>query len=170
MYRVTLTDEQRLELNRRAHQTGISPSTRDRLEMIRLADAGWSIPRIAGHLHQHEQTVRYWVKAFLANGFDALTNQPRGGSVSKLTPALLEAVGQELDKAERTWNAQQLADWIAERFGVRVQAGQVRRKLGRAHLSYKRTSRSLRHKQNPSEVADKQEALATLEKKGTPAR
>jgi transposase len=138
--------------------------------MVRLADAGWSIPRIALHLHQHEQTVRSWVKAFLTAGFDALTNQPRGGSVSKLTPAILEAVRRELDKAERTWNAQQLADWIADQFGVRVQAGQVRRKLGRAHLSYKRTSRSLRHKQKPDEVAEKTEALALLEKRGTPAR
>ncbi len=170
MYRVTLTEEQRLELNRRAHQPGVAPSTRDRLEMVRLSDAGWSIPRIARHLHQHEQTVRAWVKAFLTGNFDALTNQPRGGSVSKLTPSILEAVGQELDKAERTWNAQQLADWIAERFGVRVQPGQVRRKLGRAHLSYKRTSRSLRHKQSAPDVAVKAEALALLEKRGTPAR
>ncbi len=168
MYRVTLTDELRTELNQRAHQTGIAPSTRDRLEMVRLSDAGWSIPRIALHLHQHEQTVRYWIKAFLTKGFDALTNQPRGGSLSQLTLAILEAVGQELDKAERTWNAQQLADWIAQTCGVRVQAGQVRRKLRRAGLSYKRTSRSLRHKQNPTEVAAKKEALDTLEKGAMP--
>ena len=120
------------------------------------------------HLHQHEQTVRAWIKAFLSAGLDALRNQPRGGSVSKLTPAILEAVGQELAKAERTWNAHQLADWIAQTFGVRVQAGQVRRKLGRAHLSYKRTSRSLRHKQKPAEVAAKKEALAALEKGAMP--
>ncbi len=33
--------------------------------MVRLSDAGWRIPRIAIHLNQHEQTVRYWIKAFL---------------------------------------------------------------------------------------------------------
>jgi len=170
MYRVTLTDQQRTQLNRRAHQAGIAPSTRDRLEMVRLSDAGWRIPQIAKHLGHHEQTVRAWIKAFLTAGFDALTNQPRGGSVSKLTPAILEAVGLELDKAERTWNAQQAADFIAERFGVRVQAGQVRRKLRQANLSYKRTSRSLRHKQNPTEVAAKKEAIDALKKGGMPAR
>lgn len=58
MYRVSLTDEERQELKRRAHQAGIAPSTRDRLEMVRLASAGWSIPQIAGHMEQHEQTVR----------------------------------------------------------------------------------------------------------------
>jgi len=168
MYRVTLTDELRTELNRRAHQAGVAPSTRDRLEMVRLSDAGWSIPQIAGHLGQHEQTVRAWIKAFLTGGFDALTNQPRGGSVSQLTPSLLEALRLELDQAERTWNAQQLADWIAQTFGVRVQAGQVRRKLRQANLSYQRTSRSLRHKQDPAEVASKKEALDTLEKGAMP--
>lgn len=168
MYRVTLTDALRTELHRRAHQVGIAPSTRDRLEMVRLSDAGWSIPRIAVHLQQHEQTVRYWIKAFLQQGFDALPNQPRGGSVSMLTPALLEAVRQELEKAERTWDAKQIADWIAKRFGVRVQAGQVRRKLRQARLSYKRTSRSLRHKQDKEEVAAKKEALDTLEKGAMP--
>ena len=58
-YRVTLTDQQRQELNRRAHQRDIAPSTRDRLEMVRLCDAGWRIPQIARPLGQHHQTVRY---------------------------------------------------------------------------------------------------------------
>ena len=85
MYRITLTDEQRQELRARTRQAGLAPSTRDRLEMVRLSDAGWSVPRIARHLGQHEQTVRPWIKAFLAGGFDALPNKPRGGKVSALT-------------------------------------------------------------------------------------
>lgn len=164
MYRVTLTDEQRLELNRRAHQPGLAASLRDRLEMIRLASAGWRIPQIARHLGQHPQTVRTWIKAFLSAGFDALANKPRGGSVSALTPALLEAVRQEVDKAERTWSAGQIADWISCQFQVQRSADQVRRKLRKARLSYKRTSRSLRHKQNPQEVAAKSAELAALKK------
>jgi transposase len=170
MYHVTLTDEQRIELNRRAHQPGIAPSTRDRLEMVRLSDAGWHIPKIAGHLGQHEQTVRFWIKAFCIGGFDALTNKARGGSVSTLTPEIVEAIRQELGKAERTWNAQQIADFIEEKFGVHLQAGQVRRKLRRAPLSYKRTSRSLHHKQKPDQVQAKKEALDALEKGAMPAK
>ena len=71
---------------------GIAPSTRDRLEMVRLSDAGWSIPRLAIHLNQHEQTVRYWIKAFLDGNFDALDNKPRGGAISALTSEVLLAV------------------------------------------------------------------------------
>ena len=76
MYRITLTAEQRDELRQRTCQAGLAPSTRDRLEMVRLSDAGWSVPRIARHFGQHEQTVRSWIKAFLAGGFDALPNKP----------------------------------------------------------------------------------------------
>jgi transposase len=168
MYRVTLTDEQRQELQRRTRQHGIAPSTRDRLEMIRLSDCGWSVPKIASYLSQHEQTVRTWIKVFLATGFDALPNKPRGGKQSALTPAVLEAVRAELVKGQRTWTAAQLVVWIAEQHGVRLSPGRLRIHLKRAKLSWQRTSRSLQHKQKPEDVAEKRAALERLEKKGMP--
>lgn len=169
MYRITLTDEQRDELKRRTRQVGLAPSTRDRLEMVRLADAGWSVPRIARHLGQHEQTVRSWIKAFLRGGFDALPNQPRGGKQSALTPAILAAVRAEVSNATRTWTARQLMEWIAEHHGVRVSTDRLRVHLKRAKISWQRTSRRLKHKQKPDEVAEQQATIRTLEKKPTPA-
>jgi transposase len=167
MYRITLTDEQRDELKRRTRQVGLAPSTRDRLEMVRLADAGWSVPHIARHLGQHEQTVRSWIKAFLRGGFDALPNQPRGGKQSALTPAVLAAVRTEVSTGTRTWTAGQLMEWIAEHHGVRVSTDRLRVHLKRAKISWQRTSRSLKHKQKPDEVAEKQATIRTLEKKPT---
>jgi transposase len=167
MYRITLTDEQRTELKRRTQQVGLAPSTRDRLEMVRLADAGWSVPRIARHLDQHEQTVRSWIKAFLRGGFDALPNQPRGGKQSALTPAVLAAVRTEISNGTRTWTARQLMEWIAEHHGVRVSTDRLRVHLKRAKISWQRTSRSLKHKQKPDEVAETQASIRTLEKKPT---
>ena len=168
MYRVTLTFEQRLELNRRAHQPGLAPCVRDRLEMVRLSAAGWRVPQIARHFGQHEQTVRFWIKAFLTGGFEALSNKPRGGWASALTPAVLHAVRQELNKANRTWSAGQIADWIAQEFGISRSADAVRRQLRAECLSYKRTRRSLRHKRSPEEVAVKQAALDALQKGAMP--
>jgi transposase len=167
MYRITLTDDQRHDLRERTRQKGLAPSTRDRLEMVRLSDAGWSVPRIARHLGQHEHTVRPWIKAFLAGGFDALPNKPRGGKVSALTAAILESVRMEVARGERTWTAAQLADWIAEYHGVRLSADRVRIHLRRAKISWQRTSRTLRHKQDPDEVAERQAMLDDLAKKGT---
>ena len=167
MYRIALTDEQRQELRQRTRQAGLVPSTRDRLEMVRLADAGWSVPRIARHLGQHEQTVRAWVKAFLHGGFDALPNKPRGGDTSDVTPSMLEAARAEIAKGTRIWSASEVADWIAEHHGVRISPGRMRVHLARAGLSYQRTSRSLKHKQRPEEVAERTAQLEELEKRGT---
>src|ERR671932_1033847 len=107
MYRIALTDEQRQELRPRTHQAGITPTIRDRLEMVRLSDAGWSLPTIARHLGQHEQTVRAWIKAFLDGGFDALPNKPRGGKASALTLPMLDTGRTEVAKGEHTWTAAQ---------------------------------------------------------------
>jgi transposase len=166
MYRITLTDEQRRELRERTRQAGLAPSTRDRLEMVRLADAGWSVPRIARHLGQHEQTVRTWIKAFLAGEFEALPNKPRGGKASALTAPMLERVRAEVARGTRTWTAAQLADWIAEHQGVRRSADRLRVHLRRAQISWQRTSRTLRHKQDPTEVAEREAVLTDLAKKG----
>ena len=169
MYRVLLTDAQRHDLQRRTRQAGRAPSTRDRLELVRLSDAGWRVPPIARHLGQHEQTVRFWIKVLLADGFDALPNKPRGGKHSALTPAILDAVRSEVTSGERSWTAGQIADWVAAHHGVRLSAGRMRVHLKRAKRSYKRTNRSLKHKQHPDEVAEQQALLQTLEKKGMPA-
>ncbi len=134
--------------------------------MVRLSDAGWSVPRIARHLGQHEQTVRLWIKAFLHGGFAALPNKPRGGKHSALTPAILAAIRAELATGERTWTAAQLAAWVAEHHGVRLSTDRLRVHLRRAKLSWQRTSRSLNHKQDPIEVAARQIELTEREKKG----
>jgi transposase len=166
LYRVELSEEQQRELQRRTREPGIRPRTRDRLEMVRLSHSGRSVPQIARHLGISEQRVRHWIKTFLANGFEALTDRPPVGRTSRLTPALREAVRQELEKGDRTWTASQLAEWIEQQFGVRVSAAHLRRFRRRWQLSYKRTARSLRHKQKPEEVAAKKAELETLEQQG----
>jgi transposase len=169
LYRVQLSEEQQRELQQRTHAAGIRPRTRDRLEMVRLSDSGQSVPQIARHLGISEKRVRHWIKTFLAEGFEALTDRPPVGRPSRLTPSLQEAVRQELGKGDRTWTAPQLAEWIAAQFGVRVSAAHLRRFRRQWRLSWKRTARSVRHKQKPDEVAAKQKELAALEKRGSRA-
>lgn len=168
MYRVNLTDEQRLELHRRAHERSVPASLRDRLEMVRLSDAGWSVPKIAVHLSQHEQTVRRWIKAFVAEGFDALRDKPRGGKTSALTPAIVDALVAHVRDSQQTWSAAQLCAWIAQEHHVALSVGRMRVHLRRAKLSYKRTSRSLKHKQKTEEVTAKQISLDCLKKGAMP--
>jgi transposase len=170
MYRVHLTDAQHQELNRRAHEPGVKSRTRDRLEMVRLSAAGWSIPQIAVHLGICEKRVRFWIKAFLDRGFDALPDRPHPGQQSSLTPAMEEAIRKELRRTAQSWSAPQIADWLAEQYGVRLTPEYLAERLKRARIAYKRAGRSLKHKQNPTAVADKQAEMAEHEKRGTRAR
>jgi transposase len=169
MYRVHLDEAGRAELDRGAHEPGVTPRARDWLEMVRLSDAGWSVPRIAVHLRTSERRVRKRVKAFLAEGFDALCEKPHPGDQSSLTPEILTALREEVGKGDRTWTAPQIEEWLAEKHNVRLAPRTLRRWLRRAKLSYKRTSRSLKHKQNGEEVTEKAKELAELEKGETPS-
>jgi putative transposase len=170
MYRVALTDAQREELHRRAHAPGVPPRTRDRLEMVRLSAAGWSPPKIAAHLQISEKRVRHYLKAFLTGGFDALPDRPHPGQASPLTPRIEEAIRQELRQDERTWTAEQLARWVDQQFGVRLRPDTLTRRLKRARIAWKRTSRSVKHKQKPEEVAEKKAEREAQDKRGTKAR
>ena len=164
MYRIHLTEPQRQELQQRAHQKSVAPRTRDRLEMIRLSDKGWSIPKIAVHIDLHEQTVRSWIKAFLSGGFDALSDQPHPGQKSAITPDILATVREWLTTGDQTWNARQIATEVTARYGVSRSRPQWRRLLRHEGLTYKRTRRSLRHKQDPVAVAAKTAELDGLKR------
>jgi transposase len=164
MYRVHLTEEQRDELQRRTRAPKLMRRTRDRLEMVRLSDAGWSIPQIARHLRLGEKNVRHWIKRYLTGGFDALPDQPHRGQSSCLTPALVAALQQEVEQSRRSWTAAQMADWLAEHHGLRLTPNHLARRMRRAGYSYKRTERGVKHKQDAEEVAWRQADLETAEK------
>lgn len=148
MIRVTLTPAQRDELRTRTRAVGITPRTRDRLEMVRLADAGWSVPAIARHLGCHEQTVRTHLKRFLADGFGALPDRPRPGRPPVVTAAHLAALEGLLDAGDRTWTTPQLVAWLAQEHGVRVHPDHLRRLLHARNFSWKRTVTSVAHKRH----------------------
>ena len=166
MYKVSLDDGSRRELVLQTRVTDIAARTRDRLEMVRLSGAGWSIPQIARHLETHEQTVRYWIKAYLEGGFDALRDQPHIGQRSAITEDIVTAFKEQMTQTVRVWTAQQIADWASEKYGVVRSAKQWRKILKRNGLSYHRTGRGLRHKRKPEEVQAAREEMAALDKKG----
>ena len=50
MLRLTLSDAERAAVQALRRDRTLSPAERDRVEMILLSEAGWSLPRIAAHL------------------------------------------------------------------------------------------------------------------------
>ena len=162
MIRVRLTDGQREEVRRRARQPGLAPRVRERLDMLRLADAGWSAPRIARHLGRHEQTVRSALKAFLAGGFEHLADRPRAGRPRRLTDEHLAALERLLDETARTWTMPQVVAWLGQQYGLAVHPDYLAARLKRRRFRWKRTKRSVRHKADPARRAEAAEELTRL--------
>ncbi|HEV2124646.1 MAG TPA: helix-turn-helix domain-containing protein [Chloroflexota bacterium] len=164
MYRVSLTAEQMEELNRLCCDCKTQPPTRTRLEMLRLAHAGWTIPRIARHFGLTESRARHWVKAFLSDGFTALENKKSPGPKRKLTPEILAHLKQVVGQDGRTWTAPQVLEWLQEQYGLVVNRTWLCEVMNQNGMRYKRTTRTLRHKQKPEQVAVKRADLETLKR------
>jgi transposase len=170
MIRVELTPAQRDELRARTRAVGIAPRTRDRLEMVRLAGAGWTVPAIARHLGCHEQTVRKYVKVFLAEGFGALPDRPRPGRPPAVTAAHLDALEGLLDAGDRTWTTPQLVAWLKREHRVRVHPDHLRRLLHARRFGWKRTVTSVAHQRRDPDGYDAKVAeLDALKKRQRPA-
>ncbi len=164
MYRVTLTGEQIAELNRRCRDSQTTPRTRDRLEMLRLAHAGWSIPKIAEHFGRTESRVRHWIKTFLAEGFEALEGKKAPGAAPRITQEILNEIKEQVGQDGRTWTAPQIVLWLQEKHGVTVHRNYLSGLLVKNGMRYKRSTRTVRHKQKPEQVAAKKADLLTLKK------
>ena len=162
--RIRLTPEQREELNQRARARTLAPRLRERLEMVRLSDLGQTIPQIAQTLGHHDQTVRKYLKAFVADGFAALPDRPIPGRPPSIRRADLDALGQLLDTAAaqgETWTTPRLRQWLARERGVRISTDRLGRLLRRERMRWKRTKHAVRHKQ--TDPALQEAAQAHLE-------
>ena len=107
---------------------------RTRAQMMLLAaEKGLTAPAIAAIVRDDEQTVRRWMKRYVAEGIEGLKDAPKPGNPGKVTAVyeerLLNAVRRRprsLDLPFSLWTLQRLADYLAEVTGIRVDAETVR--------------------------------------------
>jgi|SRR5579863_2608523 len=110
---------------------------RTRAQMILLAgEQRMTVPAIAKVVRETDQTVRNWLKRYLAEGIEGLKDRPGGGAPAKVTKAyeeqLLAAVRRRprsLGQPYSMWTLQRLADYMAEQTGIRVGYETVRQVL-----------------------------------------
>jgi putative transposase len=163
MLRVTITPDQWTAAQAARRDPGLTPLERDRGAMVLLSAEGWSPPAIAHHLDYHAATVRHALKAYLAHGLSGLWHQRPGPPPDT---ARSEQVTQALDRLldqPRTWTAAQLAHALQAE-GIRLSTRQTRRYLQAMGAKWRRTVRSLRHKQDPTKVERAKSVLAMLGK------
>jgi transposase len=149
--RITLTPAERADLDRRLRAGTTPHEIHERLRMIAAVADGATVPEAARALGHHPQTVRKFVKRFLAEGFPGLADRPRSGRPARLTEADLVAVEERLDadaaSGARTWTVGQAAGWLAEERGVAVTPAHLGEVLRRRGFRWKRTKRATAHKQ-----------------------
>ena len=163
MIRHELTDDQQAALQAARRDPTLTPAERDRVEMVLLSATGWSPPAIAQHLGYCAATVRPVLKQLPNTGVAGWHRQRPGpppdlARRTQVTTALAQLLGQE-----RTWTAGQLATALREQ-GITLSTRQTRKYLKRMDARWRRTTHSLRHKQDPARVERAKRVLANLGK------
>jgi transposase len=126
------------ELYRTTHDVRL----RTRAQMILLAAEQHMVAgEIAKIVRSDPDTVVNWLKRYLAEGIHGLADAPRSGCPSKVTPEYREQLVQAVRQRPRSlgqpyslWTLQRLADYMAERTGIRVEAETVRVHLKAADI------------------------------------
>ena len=166
MLRLRLSSDERATVQALRRDRTVAPAERDRVEMVCLADAGWSAPAIAGHLGYNPVTVRRLLRRFPDAGVAGLRRRPPGPPPDAARREQVEAALGTLLDQDRTWTAAQLAAALGDA-GIRLSARQTRKYLGRI-AAWRRTVRTLRHKQDPAKVERAKAVLASLKKRPPP--
>jgi transposase len=110
---------------------------RQRAQLVLLAaEKGLVAADIGGIVRLSEESVRRWLKRYEAEGIEGLKDAPRPGMARVVTSEyreqLIAAVRQRprsLEQPFSLWTCQRLADYLAEKTGIRVSDETVRRYL-----------------------------------------
>ena len=137
MIRLQLTEPERAAVQALRRDRGLAPEERDRVEMVLRGDG-------AGPAGLH-----------------------RGRPGPPKNEARRQEVTAALDRRleqDRTWTAAQLAAALEEE-GIALSTRQTRKYLGWMGARWRRTARSLTHKQDAERVAAAAQELVTLKKR-----
>jgi len=136
-----LSEQQLAELDD-LYRRSKTPRMRTRAQMILLAGEQQLVaPEIAVIVRESEETVRRWLKRYLAEGMAGLQDAPRPGAAPTVNEAwktklvaLVRRRPRGLGLPFSLWTTQRLADQLAEETGIRVSDETVRRYLSRAGI------------------------------------
>ena len=164
MIRLKLTEEERAAVQVLRRDRALAPMERDRVEMVLLADAGWSAPRIARHLGYCPATVRTVLKGFQTRGAAGLRRGRPGPPKDAARRAQVTLALGRLLAQERTWTAAQLAQALGAQ-GIALSVRQTRKYLVGMGARWRRVQRTVRHKQDPAAVGQARRVLSALKKR-----
>jgi transposase len=124
---------------------------RTRAQIVLLAvERRLAAPAIAPIVREDEEAVRRWLKRYRAEGLDGLRDRPMPGAPSKVTAAYREQALAAVRRRPRSlgqpfslWTLRRLADYMAERTGLRLSYETVRRVLAGAGVVLSRPQHTI---------------------------
>jgi transposase len=135
--RVSPQSDEQLTSLRQLYRHTRDVRVRTRTQIVLLAvEHAMTAPKIAEIVRENDGTVRAWLRRYEAEGTEGLSDRPRPGGPSKITPAFVEELLAAVRKRPRglglpfsLWRCQRLADYLAEQAGLRVSHETIRRQL-----------------------------------------
>ena len=158
MWQLKLDEQQHRELAQWRADPTLKPAERDRVEMVALSAAGWEVKAIAPHLGYNPESVRRVFRRWRTDGWQVVRHQPPGPAPDQARREQVETALTSLLQQERTWTSRQLAAALTSQ-QIPLSGRQVRRYLHGIRAGYRRTYRSLKHKQDPAKVVQAQTEL-----------
>ncbi len=124
---------------------------RTRAQMVLLAaEQRLTAAAIAQIVRLSEETVRRWLKRYLAEGIEGLRDVPRPGTPVKVTEEYKEGLLWAVRRRPRSlelpfslWTLRRLADYMAEQTGIRVEYETVRVHLKAAGIVLSRPQHTI---------------------------
>lgn len=124
---------------------------RTRTQMVLLsAERRLTAAQIAEIVRASEETVRRWLKRYLAEGVEGLSDAPQPGAPRKVTEEYREELLHAVRRRPRSlglpfslWTLQRLADYMAEQIGLRVTYETVRMHLKDAGIVLSRPQHTI---------------------------
>jgi transposase len=169
---VMLTDEQRAAVERHLRRRDLTARVRERLEMVKGVGLGDGREAIEGWSGRTARTSRRWVRAFARQGIAGLADAPRVGRPAVADPSYREALERAVETPPRelglpfdAWTSARRSAYLCEPTGVRLTSSWLRHRLARRRFASGRPKHTLKHRQDPDDVARCQEELAAAEKR-----
>jgi len=170
---ITITPQQREEVERHLQRTDVTRRVRERLEMVKAAALGDDLERIARWSGRSVETVEHWLARFAEGGVRALADAARSGRPVQADAAYLAAMETALETSPSTlgftfdvWTSERLAVYLEQQTGVHIAPGWLRALLAQRGWVCGRPKHTLKHLQNPAAVAASRAELAAVGEKG----
>lgn len=156
-----LTDAELQELAR-LHRKTRDATVRSRCDMILGSNEGLSPPQIARRVRLSRDTVVRYIRRYNAEGVAGLFTKPRSGRPPRVTADYVTRLCQIVEQPPRdlglpfsNWTTRNLADYLAQQTGIRICPRQVENYLKVCRWRLRRPVRTVKHKQDPQQVAEK---------------